>query len=68
MQRLPARQPRHQRRLGIADRKLHETRALAAHPPLQGDLAFGTRAFFPKTNGSDNPEEVLAAFFSQYYG
>lgn len=28
----------------------------------------GTRAFFPKTNGSDNPEEVLAAFVSQYYG
>jgi excinuclease ABC subunit C len=28
----------------------------------------GTRAFFPKTNGSDNPQEVLAAFVSQYYG
>ena len=28
----------------------------------------GTRAFFPKTNGSDNPEEVLTAFISQYYG
>ncbi|MBF6024728.1 excinuclease ABC subunit UvrC [Lysobacter niastensis] len=28
----------------------------------------GTRAFFPKTNGSENPEEVLAAFVSQYYG
>jgi excinuclease ABC subunit C len=27
----------------------------------------GTRAFFPKTNGSDNPQEVLAAFVSQYY-
>ncbi|MDN5781724.1 MAG: excinuclease ABC subunit UvrC [Luteimonas sp.] len=27
----------------------------------------GTRAFFPKTNGSDNPAEVLAAFVSQYY-
>jgi excinuclease ABC subunit C len=27
----------------------------------------GTRAFFPKTNGVDNPEEVLAAFVSQYY-
>ncbi|UHQ21227.1 excinuclease ABC subunit UvrC [Lysobacter sp. 5GHs7-4] len=27
----------------------------------------GTRAFYPKTNGSDNPEEVLAAFVSQYY-
>lgn len=27
----------------------------------------GTRAFFPKTNGSDNPTEVLAAFVSQYY-
>ncbi len=28
----------------------------------------GTRAFFPKTNGSENPQEVLAAFVSQYYG
>jgi len=28
----------------------------------------GTRAFFPRTNGSDNHEEVLAAFVSQYYG
>jgi excinuclease ABC subunit C len=28
----------------------------------------GTRAFFPKTNGSENAEEVLAAFVSQYYG
>jgi len=27
----------------------------------------GTRSFFPKTNGSDNPAEVLAAFVSQYY-
>lgn len=27
----------------------------------------GTRAFFPKTNGAA-PEEVLAAFVSQYYG
>jgi excinuclease ABC subunit C len=28
----------------------------------------GTRAFFPRTNGSENPAEVLAAFVSQYYG
>ncbi len=27
----------------------------------------GTRAFFPKTNGVDNPAEVLSAFVSQYY-
>ena len=27
----------------------------------------GTRAFFPKTNGSADPAEVLAAFVSQYY-
>ncbi|WP_058835001.1 excinuclease ABC subunit UvrC [Luteimonas abyssi] len=27
----------------------------------------GTRAFFPKTAGSDDPAEVLAAFVSQYY-
>ncbi|MBP6797934.1 MAG: excinuclease ABC subunit UvrC [Luteimonas sp.] len=27
----------------------------------------GTRAFFPKTNGSEDPAEVLAAFVSQYY-
>ncbi|MEG3157771.1 excinuclease ABC subunit UvrC [Lysobacter zhanggongensis] len=28
----------------------------------------GTRSFFPKTNGSENAAEVLAAFVSQYYG
>src|SRR5690606_20948457 len=28
----------------------------------------GTRSFFPRTNGSENPEEILAAFVSQYYG
>ena len=27
----------------------------------------GTRAFFPKTGGSTDPAEVLAAFVSQYY-
>ncbi|MGO1542485.1 MAG: excinuclease ABC subunit UvrC [Luteimonas sp.] len=27
----------------------------------------GTRAFFPKTSGSEDPAEVLAAFVSQYY-
>ena len=27
----------------------------------------GTRAFFPKTNGEDSAQEVLAAFVSQYY-
>ncbi len=27
----------------------------------------GTRAFFPKTNGTDSAEEVLSAFVSQYY-
>ncbi len=27
----------------------------------------GTRAFFPRTNGEDSAEEVLAAFVSQYY-
>lgn len=27
----------------------------------------GTRAFFPRTNGSDDAAEVLAAFVSQYY-
>lgn len=27
----------------------------------------GTRSFFPRTNGSENAEEVLAAFVSQYY-
>jgi excinuclease ABC subunit C len=27
----------------------------------------GTRAFFPKTNGIDNPAEVLNAFVSQFY-
>jgi len=28
----------------------------------------GTRSFFPRTNGSENAGEVLAAFVSQYYG
>ena len=27
----------------------------------------GTRAFFPRTNGEDSADEVLAAFVSQYY-
>jgi len=27
----------------------------------------GTRAFFPRTNGADNPAEILSAFVSQYY-
>src|SRR5690606_22327606 len=27
----------------------------------------GTRAFFPRTNGAESPEEVLSAFVSQYY-
>ena len=27
----------------------------------------GTRTFFPKTNGAENPAEVLSAFVSQYY-
>ncbi|WP_149193977.1 excinuclease ABC subunit UvrC [Luteimonas suaedae] len=27
----------------------------------------GTRAFFPKTSGSEDPAEVLSAFVSQYY-
>ena len=27
----------------------------------------GTRTFFPKTNGVENPAEVLSAFVSQYY-
>src|SRR5690606_35130074 len=28
---------------------------------------FGTRAFFPRTNGSEDPAEVLSAFVAQYY-
>lgn len=28
----------------------------------------GTRSFFPKTNGAEDPAEVLAAFVSQHYG
>ena len=27
----------------------------------------GTRAFFPRTNGAENADEVLSAFVSQYY-
>jgi len=28
----------------------------------------GTRSFFPRTNGAEDPAEVLAAFVSQHYG
>ena len=28
---------------------------------------FGTRAFFPRTNGEEDPAEVLEAFVAQYY-
>ena len=34
---------------------------------FRDSMSLGTRAFFPKLNGADTPEEVLAAFVSQYY-
>ena len=34
---------------------------------FRNGLNQGTRAFFPKLNGAENPEEVLAAFVGQYY-
>ncbi len=44
------------------------TRACVLLLAFRDGRNLGTRAFFPKTNGSDNPAEVLAAFVSQYYG
>ena len=47
--------------------------ALQGHAACVLLLAFrdgrnlGTRAFFPKINGADNPAEILSAFVSQYY-
>ncbi|MFN3841665.1 MAG: excinuclease ABC subunit UvrC [Rehaibacterium terrae] len=34
---------------------------------FRNGMNLGTRAFFPRTNGADAPEEVLGAFLSQYY-
>src|SRR5207344_1016021 len=34
---------------------------------FRNGMNLGTRSFFPKTNGAETPEEVLAAFVSQYY-
>lgn len=34
---------------------------------FRGGRNLGTRAFFPKTNGEDGADAVLAAFVSQYY-
>ena len=34
---------------------------------FRNGMNLGTRSFFPKTNGAETPEEILAAFVSQYY-
>ena len=34
---------------------------------FRNGMNHGTRSFFPKLNGVDTPEEVLAAFVGQYY-
>jgi excinuclease ABC subunit C len=34
---------------------------------FRNGLNQGTRSFFPKTNGAEQPEEVLGAFVAQYY-
>lgn len=34
---------------------------------FRNGMSFGTRAYFPKCNGAESAEEVLAAFVSQYY-
>jgi excinuclease ABC subunit C len=47
---------------------MHDAAACVLLLAFRDGRNLGTRAFFPKTNGSDNPEEVLAAFVSQYYG
>ncbi|GAA3919543.1 excinuclease ABC subunit UvrC [Luteimonas lutimaris] len=43
------------------------TRACVLLLAFRDGRNLGTRPFFPKTNGSDSPAEVLAAFVSQYY-
>ncbi len=35
---------------------------------FRGGMNQGTRSYFPRTNGADEPGEVLGAFVSQYYG
>jgi excinuclease ABC subunit C len=35
---------------------------------FRGGMNQGTRSYFPRTNGADEPGEVLDAFVSQYYG
>lgn len=35
---------------------------------FRGGMNQGTRSYFPRTNGADEPGEVLEAFVSQYYG
>jgi excinuclease ABC subunit C len=46
---------------------MHGTHACVLLLAFRDGRNLGTRAFFPKTNGVDNPAEVLAAFVSQYY-
>src|SRR6476469_2306443 len=43
------------------------TRACVLLLAFRDGRNLGTRSFFPKTNGVDNPAEVLSAFVSQYY-
>jgi excinuclease ABC subunit C len=46
---------------------MHGTHACVLLLAFRDGRNLGTRAFFPRTNGVDNPAEVLAAFVSQYY-
>jgi excinuclease ABC subunit C len=50
--------------LAIAQQGTHACVLLLA---FRDGRNLGTRNFFPKTNGADNPAEVLAAVVSQYY-
>ncbi|WP_159015928.1 excinuclease ABC subunit UvrC [Cognatiluteimonas profundi] len=43
------------------------TRACVLLLAFRDGRNLGTRAFHPRTNGVDNPAEVLSAFVSQYY-
>ena len=43
------------------------TRACVLLLAFRDGRNLGTRSFFPRTNGVDNPAEVLSAFVSQYY-
>ena len=47
--------------------EMHGANACVVLMAFRDGRNFGTRSFFPRTNGSDQPAEVLGAFVSQFY-